>query len=170
MDFDGVYKVVKAAFLKAEHTDHDEHNLVTRLRNSSAFIPALSMVALVDDTIVGHILFTRIEIENEGKTYGSLALAPLSVTPDMQGKGIGGMLIAEGHRIAKELGFGSAIVLGHPAYYPRFGYLPASHFNISAPFEVPDEAFMACELIAGGLANISGTVRYPQAFFPEPDR
>ncbi|GBG55415.1 N-acetyltransferase [Sporomusaceae bacterium FL31] len=166
-DFDSVYSVVKLAFLNAEHTDHDEHNLVNRLRKSSAFIPKLSLVAIVDGEIVGHILFTRIEIINANERYTSLALAPVSVVPTMQGKGIGGKLIVEGHKIAKKLGYTSAILLGHPAYYPRFGYIPASRFNIRPPFEVPDEAFMVCELAENGLANISGTVQYPNAVFSE---
>lgn len=168
-DFDSVYSVVKLAFLNAEHTDHDEHNLVNRLRKSSAFIPELSLVAIVDGEIIGHILFTRIEIHNGSEKSVSLALAPLTVVPDMQGKGIGGKLIEKGHKIAKGLGFSSAVVLGHPAYYPRFGYIPASHFNIRPPFEVPDEAFMVCELAENGLANISGTVQYAKEFFLESE-
>lgn len=169
IDFDRVYEVVKTAFLNAEHTDHDEHNLVNRLRKSSAFIPELSLVAVVNDKVVGHILFTRIAIINANESHTALALAPVSVIPAMQGKGIGRNLIVEGHKIAKALSFTSAIVLGHPAYYPRFGYIPASNFGITPPFEVPDEAFMVCELTLDGLSDVSGTVQYAKEFFLKPE-
>lgn len=140
-----------------------------RLRKSSAFIPELSLVAIVGGEIVGHILFTRIEIINANERHTSLALAPVSVVSTMQGKGIGGKLIVEGHKIAKRLRYTSAVMLGYPAYYPRFGYILASHFNIRPPFAVPDEAFMACELAENGLANISGTVQYAKEFFLESE-
>ncbi|MCT8977912.1 N-acetyltransferase [Clostridium sp. CX1] len=160
-DISTIYSVVKLAFEKVEHSDGDEQNLVNRLRNSEAFIPELSLVAELDGEIVGHILFTKIKIcENI-----SLALGPLSVVPELHGKGIGGKLIIKGHEIAKNLGFGSVIVLGHPAYYPRFGYVPASNWGIKAPFEVPDECFMAMELIEGSLKSVSGVVQYAKEFF-----
>jgi predicted N-acetyltransferase YhbS len=95
----------------------------------------------------------------------SLALAPVAVLPEYQNQGIGGKLIMEGHRLARELGYGSVIVVGHPAYYPRFGYKPASRWNITASFEVPDEAFMALELLEGGLKDVSGEIEYVKEFF-----
>jgi predicted N-acetyltransferase YhbS len=166
-DYASVYEVIKAAFSNAEYTDHDEHNLVVRLRNSTAMIPELSLIAVDADNngIVGHILFTKNKIIGDKNEYTSLALAPVSVLPEMQGKGIGEKLILEGHKIALELGFNSVIVLGHPGYYPRFGYVPASRFGITAPFDVPDEAFMACELTAHALSGVEGVVEYPKEFF-----
>lgn len=164
-DFSRVREIVKNAFLHAEFTDHDEHNLVERLRNSEGFIPELSLVAVVDDEIVGHILFTKIAINDGITRVTSLALAPVSVIPELQGKGIGKKLVEKGHEIAKTLGFNSVIVLGHSTYYPRFGYLAASHFGIAAPFYTPDDAFMAIEIKDQGLANVKGLVEYPEAFF-----
>lgn len=163
-DFDGVYEVVKKAFQNAAHTTHDEQNLVVRLRNSTAFIPELSLVAVVNDKIVGHILFTKIKIQGDKNEYTSLELAPISILPEMQRKGIGGKLILEGHKIALGLGFNSVLLVGYPEYYPRFGYVPASRFGITAPFDVPDEAFMACELIATALSDTKGVVEYPNEF------
>lgn len=163
-DFDSVYKVVNAAFLNAAHTTHDEQNLVVRLRNSSAFIPELSLVAVVDDKIVGHIMFTKIKIKGDKKEHTSLVIAPVSVLPEMQGKGIGEKLILEGHKIAQELGFTSVILVGHPEYYPRLGYSRASNFGITSPFKVPDEAFMAYELATNGLSKVKGVVEYPKEF------
>lgn len=163
-DFDRVYEVVEAAFLYAEHTNHDEQNLVERLRTSAGFIPELSLVAVVDRNIVGHILFTKITIQKDEKEFGSLVLAPVAVAPAMQGRGVGTKMIMEGHKAAKELGYSSVILVGHPGYYPRFGYVPASRFGITAPFEVPAEAFMAHELTPNGLVGVEGMVQFPQEF------
>jgi len=124
-----VYKVVKEAFEHAEHADGDEQDLVNRLRKSEAFVPELSLVAEWKGKIIGHVLFTRIRIGN----YVSLVLAPLAVLPEYQGRDVGGKLIRAGHGRAKKLGFRSVIVVGHPTYYPRFGYSPASRWNICAP-------------------------------------
>ena len=164
-DYEQVEQLIQSAFLKAEHTDGDEHNLVARLREGEGFIPELSLAGFNNDVLVGHILFTPILIEGANdQKFHSLALAPVSVNPDWQHQGIGGQLILHGHEVAKTMGFGSVILLGHPDYYPRFGYQPASKFNIAAPFDVPDEAFMALELTPGSLSSASGVVRYPPEF------
>ena len=163
-DFEKVYEVVKMAFLNAEHTNNDEQNLVVRLRKSAAFIPELSLVAVIDDEIVGHIMFTKIKIKNRTEEFESLVLAPVSVVPEMQNKGIGAKMIIEGHKTAQGLGYISVILVGHPSYYPRFGYVPASGFGITAPFDVPDEAFMASELTDNGLSGVKGVVHFPEEF------
>lgn len=165
VDFDSVYNVVKAAFLNAAYTSNDEHNSVARLRHTTAFIPELSLVALVDGKITGHIMFTKIGIKAEQNTKTSLMLAPVSVLPEMQGKGIGEKLILEGHKIARSLGFTSVILVGHPKYYPRFGYTRASGFGIKLSIEVPDEAFMAYELTPHALSKVEGIVKIPKEFF-----
>lgn len=95
-DYEGVYQVVKCAFESAEHADGNEQDLVDALRKSDAFIPELSLVAEMDQKIAGHIMFTRATVGDETV----LALAPLSVLPGYQRKGIGTALIREGHRIA----------------------------------------------------------------------
>jgi predicted N-acetyltransferase YhbS len=162
-DHDQVYQLVRSAFENMAQAGGDEQDLVDRLRRSSAFIPELSLVAVGDVGIVGHILFTKMKIGS----HPSLALAPVAVLPGYQKMGIGGQLIREGHRIAKNLGFTSVIVVGHASYYPRFGYLPASRWRITAPFEVPDEAFMVIELVPGALENVNGMIAYAREFFPD---
>ncbi|MGK6353552.1 GNAT family N-acetyltransferase [Parapedobacter sp. DT-150] len=144
----------------------EEAKLVDRLRkNKQAFVPKLSLVAAIGPEIVGHICFTKIRIVNNGnKAFTSLALAPVSVAPDFQNRGIGGMLIKHGLEVARKLGYTSVIVLGHEHYYPRFGFSPAKKWGIKAPFDVPENVFMAIELVEGGLAGISGTVSYPEEF------
>lgn len=160
-DYEKIYSVIETSFKNAEHTDHDEHNLVKRLRKSEGFIPELSIVAEYNREIIGHILFTKVKVNNDTL----IALAPLAVIPSMQGKGIGGKLINEGHRIAREIGYSGSIVLGHDKYYPRFGYKKASIYSISAPFEVPDENFMAIEFSDNSLIGVRGTVEYAKEFF-----
>lgn len=158
-DYAAVYEVVETAFATAEYSDGNEQNLVTALRHSPSFIPELSLVAAIDGKIVGHILFTKVIV---GGCY-ELALAPLSVLPAYQRQGIGRALMMEGHLIAKKLGFGYSIVLGHPKYYPKAGYRSASLYGIKAPFEVPDENFMALKLDPFAEPP-NGIVEYDAAF------
>ncbi len=142
-----------------------ESRLVAKLRQGSSFIPALSLVALLDGQVAGHILFSKICIVGPaGTREETLALAPVAVLPQVQRQGIGGQLIRSGLAGAQKLGFRSVIVLGHKHYYPRFGFRPASQWHIEAPFQVPSPAFMAIELVPDGLTNVSGIVEYPQAF------
>ncbi|MBM6939716.1 N-acetyltransferase [Pseudoflavonifractor phocaeensis] len=158
-DYEIVYSVVKRAFENAEHADGNEQDLVNALRKGDAFIPELSLVAEADGKIVGHIMFTRATVD--GKPV--LALAPLSVLPEYQRKGIGKALIQEGHKIAKELGYTHAIVLGSEKYYPKSGYSPAEGFGIKAPFDAPSENFMACVLSETDV-EIHGTIKYAPEF------
>lgn len=160
-----VYNLIKKAFEGAEHSDGDEHNLVNRLRSSDNYIKELSLVAVVNEVIVGHIMFTKLFIINDNEKYESLALAPLSVLPDYQNKGIGKALINEGLKKAKALGYKSVIVLGSEKYYPRFGFKEALNFGIEAPFEVPSENFMAIELTKNSLKDVNGKVVYAKEFF-----
>lgn len=158
-DYDVVYHVVKEAFAAAEHSDGNEQDLVAALRKSNSFIPELSLVAVEDGKIVGHILFT--------KAFASsaevLALAPLSVLPEYRSRGIGLSLIRRGHAAARELGYLYSVVLGHAKYYPKAGYVPASQYGVKAPFEVEDENFMiAC--LGGGKEPLNGMMEYDEAF------
>lgn len=156
--------VVEKAFENAKYSDQTEQLLVAGLRKGDAFVPELSLVAELDGEIIGHIMLTKLLIKNDEKQYESLALAPVSVLPDYQNKGIGGKLIIESLKIAKKIGFKSVIVLGHAKYYPRFGFKPASIWGIKPPFDVPDEAFMALELEDRGLQGVTGTIIYAKEF------
>lgn len=158
-DYAAIHSAVKAAFDSAERADGNEQDLVDRLRESEAYIPQLSLVAEDSGKIVGHILFTRVDIGGSPQ----LALAPLSVIPAYQRRGIGGALITRGHELAGGLGYGYSVVLGSGRYYPHFGYQPAARYGIKPPFDVPGENFMACRL-REDAPDISGVVRYAKAF------
>ena len=121
-------------------------------------------MATKDSQVIGHILFSKIQIIGDTQTHESLALAPMAVHPQFQKQGIGGKLITRGLSEAKKLGYESVVVLGHAQYYPRFGFTPASQWNIRCPFEVPDEAYMALELQEDSLKDKSGIVKYADAF------
>ena len=131
-----VRKVNEKAFERS-----DEADIIDRLReNCSNF---LSFVAIVDGQIVGHILFTPAWIESPGDPINGMGLAPLAVLPAYQNRGIGGQLIQFGMDQIQKHGYPFVIVLGHPGYYPRFGFEKASRFDIHCEYEgVPDEAFM----------------------------
>lgn len=161
-----VFQLIEEAFRDEIYSDKREQFLVARLRNTAGFIPELSLVAEINDQIVGFILLSKLEIENNNKERCSaLALAPVAVLPAFQDKGIGGMLIETAHAIAKSLGHQSVILLGHEKYYPKFGYQPLHNFNLSLPFEAPPENCMAIELVPGALKKLAGKVVYPDAFF-----
>jgi predicted N-acetyltransferase YhbS len=164
VDHRTVSALIEEAFRNEEMSDHQEHLLVERLRNSSAFVPELSLVAAVDGQVVGHILLTRIKIRNDREAFDSLALAPVSVLPAYQGGGIGGKLIKHTHQRAEALGYRSVILLGHEHYYPRFGYRRADELGIVLPFDVPKENCLAIELVEGGLDGVYGEVVYPKEF------
>lgn len=158
-DYDSVYQIVKKAFESAEHCDGNEQDLVVALRKSKSFIPELSLVAIEDGKMVGHILFTKASVNH----MEVLALAPLSILPEYQNRGIGLSLIKEGHKIAAELGYKYSVVLGHSNYYPKAVYVPASQYGIQAPFEVEDESFMAVCLSAN-MDKLNGVIEYDKAF------
>lgn len=164
-EYNKTEKIIQKAFLNEEYSDKKEHLLVNRIRKSDAFIPELSLVALnQDEDVIGHILLSKIKIVDGNNEVDSLALAPVSVTPEYQKKGIGSQLIRAALKNAKDLGYHSVIVLGHKDYYPKFNFKPASLWNIQAPFEVPDDVFMALELTPNSLEKVQGVVHYSKAF------
>ncbi|WP_312922853.1 GNAT family N-acetyltransferase [Empedobacter brevis] len=162
-----VFDLIKKAFENEVYSDHKEQFLVERLRKSVSFIAELALVAEVENKIVGYILLTKIVIGNNRKQTESLALAPVAVLPEFQGKGVGSNLITFAHKKAKELNYQSIILLGHPDYYPKFGYEKACNFGISLPFDVPEENCMAIELQENSLKDSAGMVVYPSAFYEE---
>jgi putative acetyltransferase len=138
-----------------------EADLVVALHQAGRAVIAL--VAEHDGAVVGHILFSPVSLEGRSDRRG-LGLAPMAVHPEHQRRGIGGRLIEAGLAEARGAGFDFAVVLGHAAYYPRFGFEPASRFRLRSEYAVPDEVFMALELRSGALEGVEGLVRYAPEF------
>ncbi len=154
-DREQVRAVNEAAFGRA-----DEADLVDGLRHEGAVL--LSLVAEVDGRMAGHILFSRMTIETAQGPVAAVALAPMSVLPEYQGRGMGSGLVQHGLRELAERGERIAIVLGHEHYYPRFGFSTEKAQRLASPF--PPEAYMALELSVGALEGVEGAVRYAAAF------
>jgi len=140
-----------------------EARLIEALRRDGAVV--VSLVADIDGEVVGHILFSEVALEPvRSEMADVIALGPMAVRPGLQRGGIGSALVEEGLRRCGKLGYGAAVVLGHPSYYPRFGFLPAHRFGLRCEFPAPPEAFMAMELAPGGLEGAAAMVRYHPAF------
>ena len=147
----------------------DEAQLVAKLRKNSQFNPNLSFVVLVNEKIVGHLLFTPVEVNYSSclKSVSSLALAPVSILSEYQRQGIGSKLIEYAINELKSQDFSSIIVLGHEHYYPRFGFIPAKKYQIRPSFPLANEnCFMVLELKPQTLPinNGEGVVQYLPEF------
>jgi putative acetyltransferase len=138
-----------------------EADLVDLLRQRAS--PIISLVAEMQGSICGHILFTPASLAGE-PDVSLMALAPLAVRPEQQRRGVGSALVRAGLAACAERRCHAVIVLGHSAYYPRFGFQPASRLGLSCEFHVPDDAFMVKEMKAGALAGRAGTIRYHELF------
>ena len=144
----------------------NEGLMISALRKNKKFIPQLSLVAEIDSKVVGHILFFPLNIISGENSFEVLSLAPMAVLPEYQYKGIGKKLVIKGLKKAKEIGYKAVIVLGHPTYYPKFGFDPASKWNIKPPIDdVPDEASMAIELEERFLKDKVGIIKYPAEYY-----
>jgi putative acetyltransferase len=155
-DAEAIAAVHRAAFGKDE-----EPEIVERLRAGPDFLPELSLVAEEDGAIVGHTILSRARLD--GRPV--LALGPIGVVPDRQRDGVGAALMHASLEAAGKAGEGLIVLLGHPTYYPRFGFVPASTLGITPPYDVADEVFMALEL-SPGAAQGGGRFAFAPAFGP----
>ena len=155
-DYAAVHTVNAAAF-----ETQAEANLVDILRKDAQ--PIVSLVAEEEGVIVGHILFSPVLLSGfpDLKIMG---LGPMAVAPKFQRKGIGSALTETGLELCKQLGHGAIIVLGHPGYYPRFGFRPSVLYDITCEYDVPEDVFMVVELQSGYLEGSSGVIKYHPAF------
>jgi putative acetyltransferase len=156
-DHDAVYEVHEQAFERAGEAD-----LVEALRWEAH--PTVSLVAKIEERIVGHIIFSPVEVESLASSMVVMGLAPMAVRPSLQQQGIGSVLVREGLQACERMEAGAVVVLGHSEYYPRFGFRPARRFGLQCEYDIPPEAFMALELEPGALDDAEGTVRYHDIF------
>ncbi|MCB9933331.1 MAG: N-acetyltransferase [Planctomycetes bacterium] len=156
-DIAAIRTVNEAAFETSAEAD-----LVDGLR-AAGVSPFISLVAETDGRVVGHILFTPVKVVGE-VTWPALALAPMAVLPEFQRRGIGSQLVHAGLEACRAAGHEVVFVLGHPEYYPRFGFRRMSEFGITCEFNAPDEVLMVLELTPGAIAGRRGEVRYHPLF------
>ena len=155
-DIPEVRSVVESAFDTAFEAD-----LVDALRERAQ--PIVSLVATIDDVVVGHILFSPLTLSSQ-PDLAVMALAPMAVLPERQRQGIGSALVRAGIEECRHLGAVAIVVIGHPEYYPRFGFVRASGFGLTSRYDVRDEAFMALELQPGALRGTAGPIHFHAAF------
>lgn len=151
---------IASSALEGEQGQEIAH-LVDGLLDDATAAPLLSLVAEVDGRLVGHILFTAVKLATEQRLSAKI-LAPLAVSRDYQGKGVGSALINEGLKELAETGVGLVFVLGHPGYYIKFGFRPAHVLGFEAPYPIPSEnadAWMVQELVPGIIGSIEGTIQ-----------
>ena len=156
VDTEGIRAVNLAAFETSTEAD-----LVDVLRLQAT--PLISLVAVDEANIVGHILFSPVRLATEPGLI-LMGLAPMAVVPSKQRQGVGSRLVREGLERCRQLNAAAVVVLGHPSYYPRFGFLPAGHLSLRSEYDVPDEVFMVRELREGALRGLSGTIQYHPVF------
>lgn len=152
-DRSAVRQVETAAFRRL-----DEAHLVDALRDAG------SLVAALGGSIVGHVVFSPVQVFSSPGTWQALALGPLAVSPEHQGQGIGAALVREGLECCRKLDCDVVFVLAYPTYYPRSGFRPTAPFDIACEFPVPDDVFMLMELRPNAVASLEGTVYYAPPF------
>ena len=158
-DYTAIDEINRAAF-----EGDDESRIVRGLRESGHL--TLSLVAEREGEVIGHIAFspTTITAESAESVTDAIGLGPMSVVPELQGSGIGSMLVERGLEMLRDGGHSIVVVLGHAKYYPRFEFAPSIDFGIRWEHPARPEAFMVMELREGALAGVSGVVRYRPEF------
>lgn len=155
-DVDDVHVVNERAF-----DGPDEAAIVDALRGSPG---TFSLVALIGGRVVGHIMFSPVQIEGAPPDVAVAGLAPMAVRPEYQRQGVGTRLVHAGLEACRSRAVGAVVVVGHPTYYPAFGFVPASTRGLAYEHPVADEVFMVLELQAGALAHARGIVHFRPEF------
>ena len=158
-DFPAIADLAWSAFGSTEGPEIVQ--LIAALSADPTAQPLLSLVAVLDDRVVGHVLFSKATLAPSSRDVTAALLAPLAVLPDVQSQGIGSRLVTEGLRLLSDAGTELVFVLGHPGYYPRFGFREAGIRGFAAPHPIPDKnaaAWMVCELRPGAIGQEQGQV------------
>lgn len=161
--------MTQKAFWNLHNPGCSEHLLVHKLRNDPAYLPELSRVAELDGKVVGAILYSRSRVQDGAATHDVLTFGPLCVEPSLQRTGIGGKLMQVTFELARTAGWKAIIIFGEPSYYPKFGFVTCDHFGITTADGKNFDAFMALELVPGGLAGVHGKFHEAAIFENLPD-
>jgi len=154
-----ILEVVWSAF--GNQQGQEIADLIIDLLQDRSAQPVISLVATINERVVGHILFTSARCKQSQQIFSSAILAPLSVQLNYQNQGIGGQLVQAGLKQLKAMGLGLVFVLGHPGYYPKYGFIPAEARGFQDPYPIPPEntdAWMVQELQPGMIGRVMGQV------------
>ncbi|MCM1244246.1 MAG: N-acetyltransferase [Roseburia sp.] len=171
-DHQRVEEVTRAAFSYPERIERGgigcpyEHWMIHELRTRDG-IPELSLVAEVDNIVVGHIICSKAEVRTSDRIIPVLNFGPLSVLPECQRKGVGKALIKSMICKATELEFGAILFFGRPEYYPQFGFKEASAWQVTDSDGYNYPAFMGMELISGYLLCAKGGKYYESDIYDD---
>lgn len=156
-DYDQVENLVREAFWNVHSPGCEEHYLMHIMRNAPAFVRELDWIAEYEGKIAGQIAYTKMKIAKDNGTYCDvLCFGPISVLPEFQAKGIGGKLIRHTQNLARQLGYRAILIFGDPAYYSRFGFVPAEQFDIGTEDHAYADALQAYELYENALQDCAG--------------
>lgn len=147
---------------RAAFEDDEEAQLVNALRDSGC--EYLCRVTEMDDKVVSYILFTPVTLTGKQSNLKLFGLAPMAVLPEYQNQGMGSVLVKQDLDECRARGYDAIVVLGHPNYYPKFGFVPSDDYGIKSEYDVPREVFMIQELVPGCLKGKSGVIQYHEAF------
>lgn len=162
-------ETVLRAFWNKYRVGCNEHFLVHKMRQSDAYLPELSRVAVIDGEIAGFICYSKAWLKNEEDTKEILVFGPLCVAPEWQGCGVGGLLLKETLMLAREAGYAGVVIFGEPDYYPRHGFRVCSDFGVSTADGKNFDAFMGIELVENGLSSFGGRFYIPDVFEDLPE-
>lgn len=168
-DFYQTEHMTQRAFWNKYRLGCDEHYLVHKLRTDSAYLPELSRIAVLNETVVGCIMYSKARVEDGDKQYEVATFGPLCVDPDYQGQRIGEKLVRETLKLAEAAGIPGIIIYGEPDYYPRLGFRTCNHFGITTPEEDNFDAFMGYELKHNSFLNIRGKFYLSEVFHNLPE-
>ncbi|MGL6221315.1 MAG: GNAT family N-acetyltransferase [Lacrimispora sphenoides] len=158
-----VEELTREAFWNHYVPGCNEHYLVHMMRESESFIKELDIVATENEKLVGNIMYTKANIQcDNGEIYPVTSFGPISVFPELQGQGIGTLLIEHTKKLARDLGYKAILIYGDPSYYSRFGFIPAETYKIGTSDNMYAAPLLALELTEGALSDCSGR------FFEDP--
>lgn len=168
-DFYKTEEMTLRAFWNKYHMGCNEHFLVHKLRDCEDYLPELSRVAAVGDEIAGAIFYSKAYLKKEKEVKEILTFGPLCAAPEWQGCGVGGMLLEETLRLAKEAGYEGVVIFGEPDYYPLHGFRTCDRFGITTAEGKNSDAFMGIELVEGGLSGFGGRFYESEVFENLPE-
>jgi predicted N-acetyltransferase YhbS len=163
-DFEQVDVLLDHTFTDDRYSRGDEGRLIRMLRDGDSYLEDLSIVAERHGRIIGYVMLVPASVKGFPDALPSLVLAPVAVLQEYQGRAVGSRLVEFALDRARDLGYGSVFVFGHPAYYPRFGFKPASLWGVTSPFDVSEESFMTLELVDGALEGVHGQLDVSPVF------